>query len=138
MIDIRQASWKRDKEAISTIRRRVFIDEQRVPEELEWDGLDGDALHLLALDDGHAVATARMLADGHIGRMAVLPEHRRRGIGGRMIKQLLGEAQGMGLKSVYLDAQVQALGFYQRLGFVCHGEVFMDAGIPHRRMDKPL
>jgi len=138
MVEIEQAEWIRQQTIIASIRRQVFIEEQSVPEELEWDGLDADAVHLLARVDGQAVGTARMLADGHIGRMSVLKAFRGQGIGRQLINRLLELAAEHGLQAVDLDAQTHALGFYERLGFIAEGEVFMDAGIPHRHMRKRL
>jgi predicted GNAT family N-acyltransferase len=137
-MEVKRANWERDREAIAAIRRRVFIEEQQVPEELEWDGRDEDAIHLLAWVDGTAVATARMLADGHIGRMSVLKGYRGRGIGRQLLTEMLHIAKQLGLEEVQLEAQTRALGFYERLGFVAEGETFMDAGIPHRHMRKSL
>lgn len=135
------ARWDdpQDREDSAFVRRAVFIDEQRVPEELEWDGLDEDAFHVLARDEaGHPIGCARMLADGHIGRMAVLERCRGSGIGTAVLRRMLKEARRQGLRSVYLDAQVHAIGFYERLGFEARGDAFMDAGIPHRRMARAL
>lgn len=132
---IHQATWQQDNAAVSRIRRTVFIEEQRVPEALEWDGLDEEAVHLLAEDEhGEAIATARMLPDGHIGRVAVLKPWRGRGVGKAMMAFLLGLARKQGHRSVFLDAQVDAIDFYRQLGFHAEGEIFMDAGIPHRHM----
>ena len=138
MAEIEQADWTRQQAIIASIRRQVFIEEQSVPEELEWDGLDADAVHLLARVNGQAVGTARMLADGHIGRMSVLKAFRGQGIGRQLINRLLELAAEHGLQAVNLDAQTHALGFYERQGFIAEGEVFMDAGIPHRHMRKRL
>lgn len=136
---IRVADWARDAAAIRAIREAVFVSEQAVPEELEWDGLDPASMHILAHDDnGAAVATARMLADGKIGRMAVVRAWRGRGVGTAMLRFLLEAARGRGLSSVTLDAQVRALDFYRRLGFRVVSDQFMDAGIPHRRMMREL
>lgn len=132
---IRLASWQQDNAALCQLRRKVFVEEQNVPEELEWDGLDAEALHLLAEDtQGQAIATARMLGDGHIGRVAVLQPWRGQGVGKVLMQHLLELARQRGHHQVFLDAQVEALDFYRRLGFVAEGEVFMDAGIPHRHM----
>lgn len=134
-ISIRQASWQHDHLAISVLRREVFIKEQGVPEELEWDGLDEEALHLIAEDNtGQTIATARMLTDGHIGRVAVLKPWRRMGVGKELMQRLLELARQHGYRQVFLDAQVEAIDFYRQLGFVAEGEGFMDAGIPHRHM----
>ena len=131
---IRGAQWAHDEAALSMVRRCVFIDEQRVPEELEWDGEDQAAWHWLALSDALPVGTVRLLTDGHIGRMAVLAGHRLRGIGSMLLHAAIEQASAAGARDVYLHAQLQALAFYARYGFVGEGEEFMDAGIPHRCM----
>lgn len=131
---IRPAIWLRDGDALADIRRRVFIEEQQVPAALEWDGEDARAQHWLALRDRQPLGTVRLLADGHIGRMAVLLEARRNGVGSRLLRAAIDAARSQCLHEVYLHAQVQALGFYARHGFVAEGEVFMDAGIAHRAM----
>ena len=131
---IRVAEWARDGDALANIRRRVFIEEQHVAEALEWDGEDGCAQHWLALRDELPVGTVRLLADGHIGRMAVLAQARKHGLGSKLLHAAVEAARGRGLHQVYLHAQVQALAFYARHGFVVEGEVFMDAGIAHRAM----
>lgn len=132
---IRLARWPEDRAAIRSVRHRVFVVEQGVPESLEWDGRDGEALHLLALDGaGEAVGTARLLPEGRIGRMAVLPGHRGRGIGGRLLQTLLEEARRRGLDRLELHAQCQVVDFYRRYGFLPIGEEYLEAGIPHRRM----
>lgn len=136
--EIKQANWPQQQSIIASIRRQVFIEEQSVPEELEWDGLDTDAVHLLAWVDGQAVGTVRMLDDGHIGRMSVLKAFRGRGIGRQLLTRMIELAAERGLEEVNLDAQTHALGFYERQGFKAMGEVFMDAGIPHRHMRKAL
>ncbi len=121
--------------AIRTVREAVFIQEQHVPVELEWDGEDRQACHAVAMDEsGTVIGTGRMLADGHIGRMAVLKTHRHQGAGRAMLGALLEEARRRRLSMVFLYAQISAVDFYRRFGFVAEGEVFMDAGIPHRHM----
>ena len=134
VIVMREADWARDKAALALIRRRVFIEEQQVPEELEWDGEDETARHWLALIDDAAVGTARLRVGGHIGRMAVLVEQRQRGIGSMLLRAAMTAARAQGLAEVHLHAQVHALEFYARHGFVAAGQEFMDAGIPHREM----
>jgi predicted GNAT family N-acyltransferase len=124
---------------IRAVREQVFIQEQHVPEGLEWDGLDDAAIHVVA-QDKHAqvIGTARLLKDGHICRMAVLPEWRHQGVGSAMLKELLLIAQQRQLPKVFLHAQTTAIGFYERHGFHALGEEFMDAGIPHRHMERNL
>lgn len=136
---VRLASWQQDNAVLYHLRRTVFIEEQHVPDELEWDGLDEEALHLLAEDaQGNAIATARMLPDGHIGRVAVLQPWRGHGVGKALMAFLLELARRHGYRRVFLDAQVEAIDFYRRVGFEAEGAVFMDAGIPHRHMSLAL
>lgn len=105
-----------------------------MPEALEWDGEDAAAQHWLALREGLPVGTARMLRNGHIGRMAVLMEGRRSGVGSALLAAAVEHARSAGLREVYLHAQLHALSFYERQGFVAEGPEFLDAGIPHRTM----
>jgi predicted GNAT family N-acyltransferase len=136
---IRRADWDRDQAALQRVREIVFVIEQSVPLELEWDGIDPDCQHVLAEDDqGRAIGTGRLLPDGHIGRMAVLQSWRHRGAGSALLRELIAIAAERGMSEVVLNAQTQALKFYQRHGFAAEGEDFLDAGIPHRRMRKSL
>ncbi|MES2142821.1 MAG: GNAT family N-acetyltransferase [Pseudomonadota bacterium] len=120
------------------LRRTVFIDEQGVDPELEVDGLDGEATHLLAVKQGRPVGTARILFKGDVakvGRVCVLPELRGTGMGKALMMAAIAECRGrLGLSQVRLGAQSYAIGFYQALGFVAEGPEFIDAGIPHREM----
>ncbi|MBB3140270.1 GNAT family N-acetyltransferase [Halomonas organivorans] len=133
-IEIREGDWATLGEAAGEIRRVVFIEEQAVPREEEWDGRDPQCVHFLALADGRTVGTARLLPDGHIGRVAVLAEARGLGIGLALMKAAIIAARRRGFSTVELAAQTHALAFYERLGFQAHGETFLDAGIPHRNM----
>ena len=129
------ADWAREQDTLRQIRSRVFIDEQQVPPELEWDGKDAGCLQLLVEDTaGHAVGTGRMFPHGKIGRMAVLREARGQGAGALLMRHFIDEAAARGLTTLVLDAQTHAIGFYEKFGFVADGEEFLDAGIPHRRM----
>lgn len=131
-----------DLAACHAIRRAVFIEEQAVPEALEIDGLDGQAIHLLATVDGRPVGTARLLPKGEIGkigRVAVLADQRGTGLGAALIRAALEELRAVpGITTAKLGAQTHALGFYERLGFTAFGPVYDDAGIPHRDMTRPL
>lgn len=133
-VAIQEGDWDLLADIASGIRRVVFIDEQQVPQEEEWDGQDPACRHFLAYLNGKPVGTARLLPDGHIGRVAVLADARGAGIGGRLMDAAVVTAQRLGHRQVALSAQLHALAFYERLGFVAHGDEFMDAGIPHREM----
>ncbi|VAW70616.1 GNAT family acetyltransferase YjcF [hydrothermal vent metagenome] len=131
--------WETDKNRLSDIRRKVFIIEQNVPEELEWDEDDLTCQHIIALDNsGSAVATGRIKADGHIGRMAVLKACRNSGIGTSVLNELITIAKNRKLNAVYLHAQTSAIAFYEKQGFKISSDEFMDAGIPHKTMQLVL
>lgn len=131
-----------DFETCLMLRRQVFIEEQGVSEADEVDGLDGTALHLLAHDGTTPAGTARILLKGEtakIGRVCVLPRARGIGLGAKLIEAALELARGQsGLTRAVLGAQIQALGFYEKLGFTAFGPVYDDAGIDHRDMERPL
>ena len=138
-VSLKIADWDQDEPVLRSIRQRVFVLEQHVPVDLEWDGLDPACIHVLACVNGELpVGTARLLDDGHIGRMAVLRPWRRHGIGSRMLRTLIEIARQQGKSDCALNAQTHALGFYERHGFVAVGEVFDDAGMPHRHMQLKL
>jgi predicted GNAT family N-acyltransferase len=127
--------------AAYSIRRRVFIEEQGIDETIEHDIDDLSAIHVLALQDAQPVGCGRMVesaAGAKIGRMAVLPECRGRGIGRQVLDYLVAAARERGARLAYLHAQVPVEGFYLKRGFRPVGEVFEEAGIPHRRMELPL
>lgn len=135
----RLADWDEDRELIRRIRHAVFVVEQAVDPELEWDGKDAGAVHALAGPSPDSiVATGRLQADGKIGRMAVLPEWRGRGLGDAILARLVEAARLSELAEVYLHAQTHALSFYERHGFVADGPEFDEAGIPHRLMRRSL
>jgi len=121
------------------VRRAVFIEEQRIVEREEWDDADALSRHVLALDANRdAVGTGRLDPTGKIGRVAVLPQYRGTGVGAAIMDQLVGLAEALGLQEVHLNAQVDALGFYERLGFRAEGPEFDEVGIPHRRMRRRI
>ena len=133
--NVKIVAWESAKLDIKPIRESVFIQEQNVPAELEWDGLDKESIHTLAiLEDNTPIGTARLLPDGHIGRMAVLREYRKMGVGNSMLSALLEHARKHQISDLFLLAQTQAISFYEQYGFSTIGEVFMDAGIPHKKM----
>jgi predicted GNAT family N-acyltransferase len=132
---IELGAWDRLRAAAEPIRFAVFVEEQSVPAEIELDEFDAVSLHALAFDaSGAAVGTGRLLPDGHIGRMAVLPRARGAGVGSAMLRALMDAARARGMREVMLNAQTHAMPFYARFGFAPEGEEFDDAGIPHRAM----
>lgn len=136
---LRAADWHADGSLLRKVRFEVFVLEQGVPEELEWDEFDATARHALAEDvAGHAIAVGRLLPDGHIGRLAVQPEWRRKKVGAALLEFLVADARRQGHRAIALNAQVHALAFYARYGFVACGAVFMEAGIPHQAMRRFL
>ena len=128
---VRLGNWDELGIAAYAIRHQVFVLEQGVPVELEHDEHDTMALHaLLSLGDA-PIATGRLLADGHLGRIAVLEAHRRQGHGQRLMQVLIDAARQRGHSELILHAQTDAQAFYAGLGFSSMGEIFMEAGIPH-------
>lgn len=124
--------WHALKADAQAVRYEVFVLEQKVPLELEWDEMDPACLHAVAYDEnGNALGTGRLLPDGHIGRMAVRQPARGAGIGAAILRALMREAEKRGDHVVRLHAQTHAEAFYARHGFVREGEEFMEAGIPH-------
>ncbi len=139
MIQIRRVTWEDESQALRYIRETVFIKEQCVPVELEWDEFDPVCLHILAVDgDGQLVGTARLLPDGHIGRIAVLKEWRKQGVGSALLQWMIEEMKSSGRQQVMLNAQTDAVKFYEKFGFRVVGDMFMDAGIPHVQMHLAL
>ena len=127
--------WASYREALSSIRHTVFVEEQGVPVELELDGEDASARHAAAFsDDGRLVGTGRMLASGKIGRMAVSQSMRGQGIGRALLDTLVAEAKRLKFEEVSLGAQLPAVAFYERAGFEAYGDIFLDAGIDHKMM----
>ena len=135
---VRTVSWSAAADQLSTVRRSVFIEEQQVPEEMEWDGEDERAIHVLASDDhGNPIGTGRLLIHGvrgHIGRMAVDNKWRGRKVGSAILQQLMDTARERGCSELFLNAQTYAIPFYEPFGFRSEGDEFLDAGIPHYRM----
>lgn len=127
--------WDKQKQHAREIRLEVFVAEQNVPVELEWDEMDAVSLHAIAIDEnGIALATGRLLPDSHVGRMAVRKQARGLGIGSAILRALMEAARQRGDDAVLLHAQLSAEAFYTRFGFVREDEEFMEAGIPHVAM----
>ena len=134
--------WQDAEAELRAMRTTVFIQEQNVPEALEWDGEDSGATHVMARDTaGRAIGTARLLLHhelAHIGRMAVLQAWRGRGVGSAMLECLIAAAKKRGAVSVFLNAQTTAVPFYERAGFKREGKEFLDAAIAHYRMTRRI
>jgi predicted GNAT family N-acyltransferase len=130
--------WQEAKNEAYLIRKRVFIEEQGVPEDMELDVFDPLARHALAYLDSQPIGTARLVTMpgniGRIGRMAVLAAYRRGGVGTQLLRALLQEAASQKMMKVELHSQLSAIPFYERYGFVAQGDSYVEAGIPHRDM----
>jgi hypothetical protein len=136
---IRIMPWPDARAEASAIRETVFVVEQGVPREIELDEWDARCDHAIAYHaSAGAIATGRLLPDGHIGRMAVLREWRGKGVGGRLLEALIERARARGMRRVVLNAQTHAAPFYARFGFAVVGAEFMEAGIPHVEMARAL
>ena len=143
MIDTETLYWNAARDEAYPIRYAVFVDEQKVPPEMELDAHDPVSLHIIARQGGKAVGTGRLLPAqkndegrmvGHIGRMAVLKDWRGRGVGAVLLTGLMAAARSRGDHELVLSAQTHALGFYRRFGFAEEGPQYLDAGIPHQDM----
>jgi len=133
---VRAAVWQEDACALKAIRTQVFVEEQGVPQEMEWDDADDTSLHFIASSDqGEPIGTARLMANGQIGRMAVLKPWRGRGVGDALLRAVLSQALTTGHPPPFLNAQAYAVDFYARHGFKVRGQRFMEAGIPHYKME---
>jgi len=137
-IECARADWAADRAPLERIRREVFVREQGIPESDEWDDEDATGVHVLATLNREPVGTGRLNRAGKIGRIAVMSGLRGRGIGTQILRCLLQEARRHGIREPFLHAQVQAVPFYERLGFSCQGGEFDEAGIPHVRMSLVL
>ena len=134
---MRTCRWSDAQAQLRLVRHAVFVVEQQVPAPLEWDDMDEASLHALASDGaGAPIGCARLLPGGHIGRVAVLRPWRGRGIGSALLRTLVDCARERGDAIVLLNAQVSAMPFYVRHGFVARGDPFDEAGIPHRVMER--
>jgi len=132
---VQTTTWQASQAALQAIREQVFIKEQRVPVELEWDEFDASAMHLLAIDSAkNPIGCARILENGSIGRMAVLAEWRGLGVGKALLSAAINVCRKHQYSTVTLSAQTHAIGFYENAGFTVCSEDYLDAGIPHRDM----
>jgi len=137
---VRVADFTADFANLRRVRETVFIDEQRVPRELEFDDRDALCVHVLAFDGDLPVGTGRLDLDygGKVGRVAVVATHRRFGVGTAVMEALHGAARERNQSRLWCNAQLTAVPFYERLGYVSSGPVFVEAGIDHLRMDYVL
>jgi len=136
--NIKKTCWEDNKNHLRGIRRAVFIKEQNVPENLEWDEFDEICEHILVMNKNIPIACGRIKPNGHIGRMAVLKNYRNMKIGTDILKALTSIAIEKDLKKIFLHAQSVAVPFYEKQNFKICSEEFMDASIPHRTMEKQL
>tara|TARA_Y100001972_G_scaffold121310_1_gene165144 strand:- start:149 stop:577 length:429 start_codon:yes stop_codon:yes gene_type:complete len=138
-ITIQRTSWADNETALRSIREAVFIREQHVPESLEWDEHDQQAVHFLALGPGGIPAGCiRLLPTGQLSRLAVLEQFRNQDIGSALLAAAEDEARSKGMDEIFLHAQTQATHFYENAGFTVSGGIFLEADIPHRQMFKEL
>lgn len=139
MFDIQIVNFeKEDEKRIRAIRDEVFIKEQGFTYEIEYDGKDESAIHALLFCDNKTVGTGRMLSDGRIGRVAILKEYRKKGLGKKIVEAFIKEALNNSYKRVYLSAQHQAISFYEKLGFITFGDEYLEGEISHIKMQKIL
>ena len=140
MFHIEQLAWHSPKQALlKEVRVQVFIREQHVPLAIEWDEHDADAIHLLALDQaGKAIACARILKIGRVGRMAVLREWRGKGLGLALLEKAITICQSLGMQSIAISSQTHAIAFYQKAGFIVTSEAYIDANIWHVDMQRAI
>ena len=136
---VRSGDWPAMQDDAKPLRQTVFVEEQGVPAEIELDEFDATSLHALACDaNGLPIGTGRLLADGHIGRMAVAAEWRGHGVGRALLVHLMDEARTRNFAELRLNAQTHAAAFYRQFGFSQVGEEFMEAGIPHCEMARRI
>ncbi|HIG66701.1 MAG TPA: GNAT family N-acetyltransferase [Porticoccaceae bacterium] len=134
-VTVTETTWEKDQVAIKSVRVPVFVEEQHVPYDIDFDDFDANAVHWLAYDANLIpIGTARMLIDGRFGRMAVLKPSRNQGVGRLIMLAAIDYATALGMPAMFLHAQLPALAFYQSLGFEPYGEVFRDAGMDHMAM----
>ena len=135
-VEVIKVDWTEHYQALQNIREQVFINEQNVPRDLEWDGKDPSSTHFLAKDpSGRAIGCARLLPTGQIGRMAVLQDHRGTGIGALLLQAAVDEGQSQGFERLFLHSQSYAEPFYLKGGFLPYGTTFQEADIDHIAME---
>ena len=144
MIELREARDDAERRAALALRHAVFVEEQGVPVELEVDEHDDVALHLVALDGDRIVGACRIVMGSpparraKFGRLVVASDARGTGIGSALLAEAERRARAASAEQMVLDAQTAAMGLYERAGYTARGDVFLDAGIEHMTMEKPL
>jgi len=136
-LKIEIVKWIDGLSQLKNIREKVFIQEQKVTPELEWDGMDGNAMHFLVFNDKAAIGCARAVVIKNymqLGRMAVLKEYRGQGIGSALLEKAMTIAKLNQLSAIYISAQCHAIDFYKKFGFEVKSDIYLDAEIPHRDM----
>ncbi|NVJ62423.1 MAG: GNAT family N-acetyltransferase [Gammaproteobacteria bacterium] len=134
---VQEVSWASHHSELQEVRQKVFVFEQRVDQEIEIDGRDPECYHVLVKTSfGEPIGTGRLTPEGKIGRVSVLMNFRNKGIGSKILHELIQIAEREKLEAVKLHAQIHAVEFYERHQFVANGPVFMEAGIPHQSMKR--
>ncbi|MGI1677817.1 MAG: GNAT family N-acetyltransferase [Cellvibrionaceae bacterium] len=141
-LPVQKVSWQSHKKLLQKLRHKVFVVEQNVPEKDEWDNYDESAIHFACIKKSNltheeeAIATARLLLTGQIGRMAVAKKHRMMGLGGKLLQYIIASDEAKNIKLLFLHAQISAIPFYEKFGFVITDDKeFEDAGIMHKTME---
>lgn len=136
-LKVEVVKWIDSQRPLTMIREKVFIEEQKVTPQLEWDGLDEKAIHFLAYQNEVAIGCARAIINQNamqLGRMAVLKQHRHQGVGSALIEKAITTSKLNQLSSIYISAQCHAIDFYKKFGFEVTSQIYLDAEIPHRDM----
>ncbi len=138
MFSVKQGSWDQLQQDAKLIRELVFISEQNIPEQDEWDDQDAISQHFVVYDRNQPIATARLLVNNSVGRVAVLKTYRGQGIGRLIMLEIIAYAQAQKRPSLQLSSQVHAISFYEKLGFSIQGDEYDECGIPHIEMVMPI
>jgi predicted GNAT family N-acyltransferase len=136
-LKVEVVKWIDEHESLTMIRQKVFIEEQKVTSQLEWDGMDEEAIHFLAFKNEKAIGCARAFVIENymqLGRMAVLKAYRGEDVGTALIEKAITTAKLNQLSAIYISAQCQAIDFYKKFGFEITSDIYLDAEILHRDM----
>lgn len=138
-LQIKSVSFDEYANEITQIRNTVFIEEQKIPTDLEWDNQDKNAYHFIVISEqNETIAYARLLPSGKLGRVAVLIQWRNQGLGSMLISAICENASKLGLDAIHLSSQRSAIDFYLKLGFQAIDKMHLEAGIEHQTMHKKL